>query len=161
MGERPDQIERHIDDERSRLGANVNELENKVKNAFDWRVQFQQRPMTLMGVAFGLGVMAAAMTGGNRYRNRSRYSAGNRLVSSSSSESGNMYGRQKMGQTWNNIKGALMGVASTKLKDFLGDAVPGFHEHYRNAESRSTDSGRQKFGGSAFSSDVERTGTTG
>jgi len=158
MGERPDQIERHIDDERSRLGANVSELESKVKNAFDWRVQFQQHPMTLMGVAFGAGVLAAAMTNGSR--KRSRYSAGSRLISSSS-ETGNMYGRQKMGQTWDNIKGALMGVASTKLKDFLGDAVPGFREHYRNAESRNPEKGPQKFGGSAFSSEVERTGTIG
>ena len=41
MGEKPDQIERHIQHQRSELEDNISELEEKVKSAFDWRTQFQ------------------------------------------------------------------------------------------------------------------------
>jgi hypothetical protein len=155
MGERPDQIEKHIEDERWRLGANVNDLETKVKNTFDWRVQFQQRPMTFIGVAFGTGVLLSTM--GNR---GSRSSTARRIRSTSelSSESRSSYPRQKLWQTWDNIKGALMGVAAAQVKNFLGDAIPGFHDHYRTAERKNMEAGGQHL---SSPSPMERTGTMG
>ena len=57
MGERTDQIERQIAETRGELGDNLGELQNKVKSAVDWRAQFQQRPGTLLAVAFGGGVI--------------------------------------------------------------------------------------------------------
>ena len=38
-------------------------------------------------------------------------------------------------ETWDNIKGALFGVAATPFKDFVGEVVPGFHEQF-NARRR-------------------------
>ncbi len=63
MAERPDQIEQHIKSTRSELGNNLQELEYKVKQATDWRTYFERNPMTLMGVAFGGGVLLASMVG--------------------------------------------------------------------------------------------------
>lgn len=37
--------------------------------------------------------------------------------------------------TWDNIKGALIGVAATRFKDFVGEIVPGFHEQLRKTET--------------------------
>jgi hypothetical protein len=37
-------------------------------------------------------------------------------------------------QTWDNIKGALIGVAATRFKDFVGEVVPGFHEQFHRTE---------------------------
>jgi hypothetical protein len=31
---------------------------------------------------------------------------------------------------WDNIKGALIGVAATRFKEFVGEVVPGFHEQF-------------------------------
>jgi hypothetical protein len=39
-------------------------------------------------------------------------------------------------ELWNNLKGALIGVASTRVRDYLGEFMPGFDEHYRRAEQR-------------------------
>src|ERR1700730_14469958 len=61
MGETTGQIERHIQETRDELGENFNELQQKVKTAMDWRAQFEQRPGTLLAVAFGGGVLLSAL----------------------------------------------------------------------------------------------------
>ena len=40
-------------------------------------------------------------------------------------------------ETWDNIKGALIGVAAVRFKDFIGDVVPGFREQFQETEARS------------------------
>src|SRR5258708_11244913 len=67
MGETPDQIERHIYEKRNELGENIHELQQKVKTAVDWRAQFDRRPMTMMGLAFGGGLLLSILfPGGHR-----------------------------------------------------------------------------------------------
>jgi hypothetical protein len=44
--------------------------------------------------------------------------------------------RAQVTELWNNFKGALIGVASSRLKDYLDEFIPGFDEHYRRAEQR-------------------------
>src|SRR5438067_13203916 len=66
MGETTDQIERQIEQKRNQLNQNFNELEQKVKAAMDWRRQFDERPGTMLAVAFGGGVLLSAMFGGSR-----------------------------------------------------------------------------------------------
>src|ERR1700738_3792692 len=61
MGEKPDQIERHIQHQRSELEDNISELEEKVKSAFDWRVQFEERTALMLGAAFVGGAIVAAI----------------------------------------------------------------------------------------------------
>ena len=39
-------------------------------------------------------------------------------------------------ELWNNIQAALVGVATAQIKDYIGDLVPGFDDHYRRAEQR-------------------------
>ena len=38
--------------------------------------------------------------------------------------------KNKALETWENIKGALVGLAATRVKDYVGEIVPGFQEHY-------------------------------
>jgi hypothetical protein len=66
MGETTSQIEAHIEDIRKDLGANLQEVEDRVKSATDWRQHFQARPMTMLGIAFGGGVLLATMLGGSK-----------------------------------------------------------------------------------------------
>ena len=39
-------------------------------------------------------------------------------------------------ELWNNVQGALIGVATAQIKDYIGELVPGFDDHYRRAEQR-------------------------
>ena len=49
MGQTTNQIESHIERTRDDLGANLHELEQKVKEVADWRHHFRNHPMTLIG----------------------------------------------------------------------------------------------------------------
>jgi hypothetical protein len=41
MGEKTDEIEQHIREQRRELGQNISELQQKVKDTVNWRVQFE------------------------------------------------------------------------------------------------------------------------
>ena len=57
MGQTTEQIEAHIEHTRDDLGSNLHELEAKVKSITDWKHHFQSKPMTMLGVAFGGGIL--------------------------------------------------------------------------------------------------------
>jgi len=118
------QIERHIEKTRDELGANVEELEQKVKQMGDWRHQFGQHPLTLLGVAFGGGVFLASMLGTTR-----RVRAGAPSYNASGLS-------HKAVDTWDHIKDALIGVAATRVTDFVGELVPGFKEEFSGRSKR-------------------------
>jgi ElaB/YqjD/DUF883 family membrane-anchored ribosome-binding protein len=61
-----DQIEAHIENTRDELGANLQELEQKVKSVADWRRQFRNNPMMMLGAAFAGGILLASLLGGRR-----------------------------------------------------------------------------------------------
>ena len=39
-------------------------------------------------------------------------------------------------ETWDNIKGALIGVAATRVKDFVGEVIPGFNEQFQRTQEK-------------------------
>lgn len=69
MDETANQIERQMDVERGRLGENLRELQSKVEETTNWRVQFRKRPMAIMGAALGGGLLLGLMTGGKSRHN--------------------------------------------------------------------------------------------
>jgi hypothetical protein len=134
MGETTGQIESYIDNQRDDLGFNLKELEGKVKAVTDWRQQFQKNPLTAVAVAFGGGIVLASMLGGrSSHRPRSATSGG-----SSTPHAGADHQTHKALETWDNIKGALIGVAATRFKEFVGEVIPGFQEQLRKTEYAAT-----------------------
>jgi hypothetical protein len=133
MGETTHQIEAHIEHTREHLGSNLNELQQKVEFVADGKQYFQGNPLTLLGVAFGGGVLLAAMLVG---RTNSFAEA---LSSRDTSERrpGSGIQTQKALETLDHIKGALIGVAATRFKDFVGEVVPGFYEEFQRTEPSS------------------------
>jgi hypothetical protein len=129
MGETTNQIASYIETKREDLGSNLAELENKVKSIMDWREQFRSNPMTMVGVAFGGGVLLASMLGGNSRRRSARHMNDTAVPHAGTDGQAN-----HALETWDNIKGALIGVAATRFKDFVGELVPGFQEQFRKTE---------------------------
>jgi hypothetical protein len=88
--------------------------------------------MTMLGVAFGGGILLATMLGGRKHKR------GERIISATGSEphAGTDHQKHKALETWDNIKGALIGVAATRFKDFVGEVVPGFHEQFQHTEEK-------------------------
>lgn len=135
MGEATDQIERHIYEKRHELDENIHELRHKVKDAVDWRVHVNQRPWTMVGAAFGAGVLASLFIWKGRrsrsYRDgHASRGAGSRYSRGAEGESG-----AKRSQVWENVKGAVAGVVIASAKDFVEQIIPGFREQYRKRQS--------------------------
>ena len=124
MVETTAQIEKHIKRTREDLGANLDTLETKIKSVTDWREYFQSSPMTIVGAAFAAGMVLAMTTGKGRAR-------GGRSMADMGSP------RRAMGPhtrefvaTFDNVTGALIGMASTKMTDLVATALPGFRDEF-------------------------------
>jgi hypothetical protein len=159
MGEKPDQIERHIQHQRSELEDNISELEEKVKSAFDWRTQFQERPGIMLGAAFlGGAVLSAILPSTSSisskvsslrrtsssdpwtpYTNRETSYTNRETAPLAESHPGaaysSGYSASKSSETWENLKNAAIGMATARISEFVEELVPGFSEHYKKAAS--------------------------
>jgi hypothetical protein len=133
MDEAAYKIESHIDRTRERLESNLRELEHKVDAATDWHALFRARPHLFLGGAIAGGALLAAVL-----RPRSP-----RPVFDSSSEShlasvsrNGVNAQEQALELWNNIKGALIGVAAMRVTEYISELIPGFDEHYRGVAQR-------------------------
>lgn len=122
------QIEERIEATRGDLGNNLQELEEKVRAYADWKTHFQNSPFVMLGMAFTAGIVLSSAFGSPRRSLRSEAPAKAReaLLHAKSSE------------TWNVVKGALIGVAASRIKDLVGEMVPGFKEELQRAETKGT-----------------------
>lgn len=133
MDEAAHQIEAHIDQTRERLGSNLRELEDKVDAATDWREQFRARPHLFLGGAIAGGALLAALLRSKSSRQVLDFSSEAHLGAISR----NGVNAQKQAlELWNNIKGALIGVAAMRITDYISELIPGFDEHYRGVAQR-------------------------
>jgi hypothetical protein len=131
MDETANQIEAQIDRTRERLGSNLREPEDKVDAATDWREHFRERPYLFLGAAFIGGVaLASAVQPKSAGRAPSAAALNPRV-------NGNGSVQAQALELWDNVQAALVGLASAKIKEYIGELVPGFDEHYRRAEQRS------------------------
>ena len=85
MGEATSQIEEHIQKTRDELGGNINELQQKVKDAVNWRLYVERRPWQMLALAFGAGMLTSFVTSISRSQQTGALNA-------------------KSSQMWNNIK---------------------------------------------------------
>ena len=132
MDQTTQQIESNIEKTRDQLGANLYELEHKVKQLGDWRHHYSNHPLLLVGAAFGGGVLLATMLApGKRTQRASSLQLSPGFNGSSEGRSVPPAGPQ-VTNAWDHMRDALLGVAATRVTEFLGDLVPGFAEEFRS-----------------------------
>ena len=139
MGESTQQLEWNIAAERQELGRNLHALERKANALKDWRTYYRQHPMAVVAVAFG-GAMMVGLLARNRSRMDSTSTYGTYdndypVADTSTRQMSNAAGspsrlRREVGNTWDHIADALMGVASATAIDFVSQTIPGFGEEY-------------------------------
>lgn len=132
MGQTTDQIARHISNTRHELDDNIHELRHKVKGAVNWRVQAQERPWTMMGLAFGVGLLASVLIrnrGASKVDRNGRSERWNRESEYSSEPD------KETSKIWSNVKAAVAAVVVAAAKDFVEQIIPGFREQYRKRRS--------------------------
>lgn len=142
MGERTDQIERHIHETRNELGGNIDELQQKVKSSFDWRVQFQQRPWALIGAAFGGGLLVSMLIPKGRSSSRGSYRSRQFERGTKQSQQPEYGGEgrpqdfsEKTSNTWDNVRSALLTAGIGRLASFVEEIIPGFQDQFRRKQS--------------------------
>jgi hypothetical protein len=134
VGEKSDRIERDIQAQRDELGENIVELQRKVKGAFDWRVQFEQRPGTMIALALGGGVLLSGLVRGRSRSRRSDKSAAQKQSSEEQQTHRPDFGtngapnHQKSSEFWRNINGALAGVVASRLGRVLDSMIPSLND---------------------------------
>lgn len=142
MGERSNQIEREIEATRNNLGENLGELQKRVKAAIDWRVQVEERPGTMLALAFGGGILISALFPARRVRNRSGLEPRRHAVSvNDPAPSGRPVSvldtqRSEVSDTLNAIKGALAGVVISKAREFINEMVPRFQQEWNKSPNQ-------------------------
>ena len=141
MGDTSDQIERHIQETRDDLRDNFNELEEKVRTAVDWRAQFEERSMTMMALAFGGGMLLSALLPSRRSSRRRSSASGKNTSSDQHTSDSSFKSRNEHNdnasstlETWDAVKGALVGAATTKLSGFIEGVFPGFTQEFTKAQ---------------------------
>lgn len=146
MDETSHQIEQHIQQTRNDLDDNLNELGDKVKKAVDWRAQFEERPGTMLGLAFAGGLLLSALLSSGR-RARNTYAAGRSLRGRQAwtpPEPSSSPPASKPSETRQNVEaltGALIGVALNRASKFIDSLVPGFEREFSSARANKTTAG--------------------
>jgi hypothetical protein len=68
VGQETDALKHHIEETRTQLGADLDELEGRVRRAADWRAQFKRHAAALLAAAFGGGLLLSFLTGRSHTR---------------------------------------------------------------------------------------------
>ena len=134
MGERSSQIEQHIQQERSDCRDNMTELTQKMARSVNWRVQCAERPLTMMGIAFGGGILLSALVGGPCLSRREEEPLDDPAGHSADAPVWRPE-VERGGGVWDVLKVALTGIAVARLTSVVEDLLPGFRDEYRKAEA--------------------------
>ena len=139
MGETINEIERDLAAERVDLRRNLGELEIKARQLTDWRHYYRNHPGQLIAAALAGGVVLGVIAGGRSTAHRDRFPEAPFPGDLSEPRPRNRAVR-RLENDWHHISDALMGVASAKLMEFVGNLVPGFHDQLRREHPDATSS---------------------
>jgi len=140
MAQQPSEIKAHIQAEGESLRENLEEIQNRVKNALDWKVWYRSNTAIALGGAAAGGLLLSLMIkksgppSGFRDLDydlnfRSEPNGATEMQPRSASSS-------RFHQVLDNTMSAIFGVAHDTFQDFMSKALPGFKEHYSHSETR-------------------------
>ena len=140
MDQETDRIKQHIDNERDRLGEDLQEIENRMKNATDWKAWFAGHSGFMLGtvVAWWFHLVTGRRASPLRRTPAEIMSPDSGrekrpFLGSIGSISSPMH---RISETLDNTFEALVGVVSGKFQDFIADTVPGFREQYDKIDKK-------------------------
>ncbi len=141
MGETTNQIEWEIAQKRTELSDNLIELKQRAKAAFDWRSQVEERPGTMLAVAFGGGIVLSALFSALRgpakvYAQRA---SGNAVEYDSPISKTSARPPSKLAtatrKNLDALGGALLGIVATRTTSILEGILPGFQSEFERAKN--------------------------
>jgi len=127
VDEETERIRQYIDSEREQLGRDLDEIEDRVKHATDFRAHFNKNTGLFLGAAVAGGFLMSlafpkpSPSGVEPKERAMGIAPPPRPVSKHV---------QRVSETLDNIFEGLVAVASDRLCLFVADAVPGFRAQY-------------------------------
>jgi hypothetical protein len=141
MGETANQIEWEIAQKRSELSDNLIELKQRAKAVIDWRSQVEERPGTMLTVAFGGGIVLSALFSALRgpaqvYAERPSGNAvdSDRPISKTSAQLPSKLATTTR-KNLDALGGALLGIVATRTASILEGFLPGFQREFERAKN--------------------------
>jgi hypothetical protein len=133
VDEETNKIKHHIDTERAQLGRNLDEIEERIRDATDVKAQFNKNIGWFLAAAVAGGFFVSLAFG----KTKSASTPSDILDSSNRRQSRRYHTPHfisahldRVSDTLDGIFAGLVAVASDKLNSFVADAVPGFREQY-------------------------------
>jgi len=135
MAQQPSELKAHIKAENESLRENFEEIQNRVKEALDWKVWYRNNTaIALGGIAAGgllISLLLPKRDGETEYidmddveMHAMEPEPQPRVRSRASS---------RFHDVLDNTMSAIFGVANDTFQDFMSKAIPGFREHYTRA----------------------------
>ncbi|HVQ64355.1 MAG TPA: hypothetical protein VMT78_07455 [Terriglobia bacterium] len=135
-------LKAHIEAEEESLKDNFEEIQDRVKDALNWRVWYRNNTaLALGGIAAGGLVLSLLIPKSSSIESKF-VNAGeidDAETGPSRRESLRSEIPSRMRQVLDNTANAVLGVATDKLRDFMSNAIPGFREHYSSAQRKRFD----------------------
>jgi hypothetical protein len=138
----PADIKAHIKAQGESLKENFEEIQSRVKEALDWKIWYRNNTALALGGAAAGGFLLSVLLrrGGSSESElidsdvmdideEGSLGPASRMRSESKSAS-------RLRQVADNTMSAVLGLAADKFQDFMSKAVPGFREHYANAQRK-------------------------
>ena len=115
-------IEREIESARNMLGRQLSEVEEKAKDAMDWRSHYRRNPIPMLAAAAAAGFVISGWLGGDEHDDSGVSPAHPRRMMALKSPA--------MNQTMDTMMDALIAAASAKAAEYIEDWIPGFHQEF-------------------------------
>ena len=125
MGQTAHEIEDQLQKTRTHLDANLQELEQKARDAVNWRYHFQNHPVPFVGLAMGAGALLAITLAGTRAR----------PVRGVYYDSASLRRRQSP-KVWQSLKDAVIAAAAAQAADYLRSILPNLAKGFSTAGHR-------------------------
>jgi len=135
-------LKAHIEAEEESLKDNFEEIQDRVKDALNWRVWYRNNTaLALGGIAAGGLVLSLLIPKSSSIESKfvNAGESDDAEAGPSRRESLRSEIPSRMRQVLDNTANAVLGVATDKLRDFMSSAIPGFREHYSSAQRKRFD----------------------
>jgi hypothetical protein len=141
MAQEQERLQARIEEEGNNLKQNLEEFEDRVKNVLDWKVWYRHNTALAIGGAAAGGLLLALLlprvdSGEEEFVDDGPLPMSSAEPWETRSRSGVKQQSSRLHNVLDNSVSAVVGIATDQLQRFLSRAIPGFTEHYREAESR-------------------------
>jgi hypothetical protein len=141
MSPEPAELKAHIKAQGEGLKENIEEIQNRVKDALDWRFWYKNNTAVALGAVAASGLVLALLLH-RRPSGESKFLDSGEIHDQMVEPDGRAQlsptprSVSRLREIADNTMSAVFGVAADKFQDSIANVLPGFREHYNEAQGR-------------------------